>query len=141
MNDSKPKTVTVKAKSDPEALLNDLSSSMKSFQSTVRNWTANNSGNLSSSSSTSTMATPEMRPARLGLGAKAERKVASSDSVAGNLALKKQLTGVNSKNEVNNRPVYKVQKPQQSTQKQRRDDEESGGRASMISSKKRTTRN
>lgn len=134
MNDSKPKTVTVKPKSDPEALLNDLSTSMKSFQSTVRNWTANISGNLSSSAST--MTTPEMRPARLGLGAKAERKVASSDSVAGNLALKKQLTGVDSKKEFNNKPVYKVQKPQ-NTQKQRRDDEESGGRASMISSKKK----
>lgn len=34
-----------------------------------------------------------MRPARLGLGAKQERKVAGSESVAGNLALKKQLTG------------------------------------------------
>ena len=53
------------------------------------------------------MVTPEMRPARLGLGAKAERKVASSDSVASNLALKKQLTRVNSKMKLTTGPFIK----------------------------------
>ena len=139
------KPITVKAKSDPEALLNDLSSSLKRFQSTVRSWTSEAAPGKQSS----TVSSVEMRPARLGLGAKAERKVAGSDSVAGNLALKNQLTrefkgrggstssarGSTSSSSISTSASKSHSKPPQ--KRKETSDEEGGGRASMISNKKK----
>lgn len=86
-----------------------------------------------------------LRPARLGLGAKVQKNL-QGDSVAGNLALKKQLTGLSDKS---NKPSFgkygdnknKQKQPMSNKQnitsikkKKKRDfsDDESGGRASLI---------
>lgn len=131
-------STTVKAKSDPEALLNDLSSSLKSFQSTVSTWTA---ASELPATNTNTAVSADMRPARLGLGAKPQRNAVAGDSVAGNLALKNQLTGKSSQKheqkKIQNIPTNsKVSKPT-STKRRTESDDESGGRASLIKNKKK----
>lgn len=141
--------VKLKAKSDPEALLNDLSSSLKSFQSTVRLWTQ--SSTLPASVSNNFDANSNrngLRPARLGLGAKAQRNV-QGDSVAGNLALKKQLTGSanekpafipgNNKYKNSNMTSNKNNHNNYSNKPKKRNDsdDECGGRASLISKKQK----
>ena len=130
--DTKSK-VEVKAKSDPEALLNGLSASLKSFQSTVRTWTANASPAQTSTQANSSM---EMRPARLGLGAKAERKAVPSDSVAGNLVLKKQLTGTgNRAGKICDKQSFSFK--EQKGKRREFEEEAEGGRASMLKSKRK----
>ena len=138
--------VQIKVKSDPEALLNDLSASLKSFNTTVRTWTT--ASTLPSTTPAAHVHTGEMRQARLGLGAKAQRQVVAGDSVAGNLALKNQLTGV--KSGTTSKPHHqhhhakpsssstysnsKVSKP--SANKRTDFDDDNGGRASLIRNKK-----
>lgn len=95
-------SVQVKSKKDPEALLNDLSTSLKSFQSTVRIWTQS-STLTPSTTSTDSLNNSSLRPARLGLGAKVQRNQGGTSGNGGgvgvNMILKKQLTGnVNSGN-------------------------------------------
>jgi len=146
MNESnKPSfsSVQIKSKSDPEALLNDLSSSLKSFQSTVRTWTSsstlplNNPSNAGGNGDTGTM-----RQARLGLGAKAQRQVVAGDSVAANILLKNQLTGKsnpssankNNYHQTNHKQNIKVTKVTAAKKRGGLDDED-GGRASLIKSR------
>lgn len=122
-------SVKIKSKTDPEALLNDLSTSLKSFSSTVRTWTsAENFDTRSHSSSTSSNNVEmNMRPARLGLGAKPVKSVVGGEGVSANLTLKKQLTSSSSK----------VTKPEVTGRFSKlKEVEEEGGRASMISKNK-----
>lgn len=124
-----PKGV-VKPKSDPEALLNDLSSSLKSLQSTVRTWTA-----AAAQTRTPAAQPVEMRPARLGLGAKPERKVAGPDSVTGSLALTKQLvTAATATTRKKSGSAHEHNAKQQ--KRKGFDDDDERGRASMIAKKK-----
>lgn len=131
--------VQVKAKSDPEALLNDLSSSLKTFQSTVRSWTTKNT-NTNITNVTGSQIFPETRPTRLGLGAKAQKQMGAGDSVAGNLALKKQLTSNttnknSSKNISQSSGVVKTAAKAHSNVKKSLDDD-AMGRATLIQSSK-----
>lgn len=148
MTDKPTASVQIKAKSDPEALLNDLSTSLKSFQSTVRTWTTVVETNLPKTSSNNNVSGSDtMRQARLGLGAKPQRQTVAGDSVAANIALKNQITGGSNRhnsqtsqkqnikfnNSHKNNHLSKVAKP---TGKKRNDsDDEDSGRASLIKSK------
>jgi hypothetical protein len=146
----------IKAKSDPEALLNDLSSSLKSFQSTVRTWTSSNSTSFPLSSTSYNSSGDSMRQARLGLGAKPQRQAVAGDSVSGNIALKNQLTGQLNNQNIQNNQKFKFThshtqkhnshtltnntnsiKVNKQTTKKRNDldDEDGGGRASLIKSR------
>ena len=135
----------VKSKSDPEALLNDLSSSLKCFNSTVREWTLdssnNNSAKMMDNSVIYRSAEMTTRPARLGLGAKPQKNVVAGDGVFANLALKTQLTGptntrtfVNSnhKTSVNHKTPTNSRNLKNSRNPVKAIDFDEGGRASMI---------
>ncbi len=133
-----PSVVKIKSKADPEALLNDLSTSLKSFSSTVRTWTA--AGEPANSNGSNVEMT--MRPARLGLGAKpvkasVEGVVGGDGGVSANLKLRKQITGSTAGRVEKTRSSIvfrghgnKVVKPKSG---KKSDDDEDGGRASMIS--------
>ena len=129
-------SVQIKSKSDPEALLNDLSSSLKSFQSTVRTWTSSSTLPLNNPSNAGGGDTGTMRQARLGLGAKAQRQVVAGDSVAANILLKNQLTGKSNppinKNNYHQTTYKQNIKVTKVTAKKRGSDDEDSGKASLI---------
>lgn len=157
MTDKPTTSVQIKAKSDPEALLNDLSTSLKSFQSTVRAWTAVETDLPKTSGNNNLSGSDTMRQARLGLGAKPQRQTVAGDSVTANIALKNQLTNDNNRhnqngqngqtsqkqnikfNKFNNiQKNYNLSKVTKPTGKKRNDsdDEDNGrGKASLIKSK------
>lgn len=135
---SKPTTVQIKSKTDPEALLNDLSASLKTFSSTVRTWTEqqNSSDAFQQTSFTNFN---ETRQPRLGLGAKPVKttigtSLNANGSVSTNLALKQQLTNSSK----NRNEIMRVEKQRVHSRKHGKEmeDESSGGRASMIKKKK-----
>lgn len=130
--------IKVKAKADPEALLNDLSSSMRSYQSTVKNWTSASAASATLSNSPTHVSFETSRPARLGLGAKPQKNSAALESVSKTLELKKQLTN----SAATTHKVTKSTKKEFNANRNRKlrdenDDDEDGGRASMIKKKKK----
>ena len=140
MSDNKSVPIKVKTKSDPEALLNDLSTSLKSYQSTVKNWTTNSSAATEKFSNPPALTVFDSnRPARLGLGAKPQKNnVAALESVSKTLELKKQIVSSNKviKTTASKNNNFCSKKIIKKSNNYLNEEDEERGRASMIKSRK-----